>query len=704
MLRPVVRIALAAGLLGALPPIASAGDDWLSQAGFPGALQTPTAFMAPEGSLGFGISSFDPYDTLYLNLQPFDWLNFNARYTEITDVPATPGTGFRDKAFDVAVRLFDGRGPLPALSVGLVDLGGTGRLSGEYVVLSERVFDFYASVGFGWGRLGRAGDFENPLTAVSDRFRNRPGFGGGFENTGSLSYDSWFRGEDVAVFGSLVWRPRFVQGLSILAEVEGNDYSDEPAGNAIEPRTRLNFGIGYTLSDYASLGASYLRGDTFAFEVGIHPLIGVNRKPRGKAYLPVLDETAHPNYRRHLPADEEQRLEQLYDTLRYSGFFVHAMDLTPDGETFTIWQSNAITDDPLYVLQFVGRHAANFLPARVRTITIVSMAGGAEAARIRASRWLIEAEGSGLATTDELVARSEFAAGQGWALDRARYSGLLNYPTFAYGVSPAIRSNIGGPAEFFVGQLLLKPYVTVQLTRSFSLTSTVGVSLLNDLDNVTIPGRTGSLPPVRSDLELYQSGSGDMYLEELEANWLFPLGSQWYGRISAGIFEEMFGGVGSEILYRPYNARWALSLNANYVKQRDYDQGFEFRDYEVATGHLTFYYRAPIEGIVVQTSVGRYLARDVGVTLDVAREFRNGARFGVFASKTDASSAEFGEGSFDKGFYVYFPLSQLNKGLKGNGLSLNYRFLSRDGGQKVDDGRSLYSVYGHHSAGAIYER
>ena len=39
MLRPVVRIALAAGLLGSLPPIASAGEDWLSQAGFPGALQ-----------------------------------------------------------------------------------------------------------------------------------------------------------------------------------------------------------------------------------------------------------------------------------------------------------------------------------------------------------------------------------------------------------------------------------------------------------------------------------------------------------------------------------------------------------------------------------------------------------------------------------------------------------------------------------------
>ncbi|WP_370305288.1 YjbH domain-containing protein [Sinimarinibacterium flocculans] len=700
------RAALAACMFGMLPRTAYAGDDWFSQVGFPGALQTPSAFMAPEGALGFGISRTPPYNTLYISMQPFAWLNFGARYTDITDRPyrtSTTGQSFKDKAFDVALRLYEGDSIIPALGLGIIDLGGTGNFSSEYIVASQRIFDLHASLGIGWGRLGTAGDFENPLTAISDRVRRRPGFEGGLDNTGTVAYDSWFRGENVALFGSLVWRPSFLPAWSLIAEFEGNDYSDEPATNPVEAPSRFNFGIGYRMSDDASLGVSYLRGDTLAFEIGIHPLIGVNEKPSGKAYLPVLDKAAHPNYRRRLPDDEERQLGLLYDTLHYSGFFVHAMDLAPDGDAFTIWQSNAITDDPLYVLQFVGRHAANFLPERVRTITVVSMAGGAEAVRIRASRWLIEAEASGLATPDELVARSEFAAGQGWALDRARYTDLLNYPTFAYGVSPALRSNIGGPTEFFVGQLLLKPYVTWQLSRSFSMTTTVGVSLLSELGRLT-PVRSGSLPRVRSDLELYQSGSGNVYLEELEANWLFPLGSQWYGRISAGIFEEMFGGVGSEVLYRPYNARWALSLNANYVKQRDYDQGFEFRDYEVATGHLTFYYRAPIEGIVVQTSVGRYLARDVGVTLDVAREFRNGARFGVFASKTDASSAEFGEGSFDKGFYVYFPLSQINKGLKGNGLSLNYRFLSRDGGQKVDDGRSLYSVYGHHSAGAIHER
>jgi hypothetical protein len=707
MRRLLLRVALIGGaLLSAQPVVVVATEDWMSQIGYPGVLQTPSAFMPSAGAVGFGLSRTLPYNTLFLSGQPFDWLNFNARYTDITDRPyasSTTGQSFKDKAFDVAFRLYGGGSFLPSLSVGIVDLGGTGLFGAEYIVASQRIFDLYASVGLGWGRLGRAGDFENPLNALDDRFRVRPG-SGGIENTGRVAYKGWFRGEDVALFGSLIWRPSFLPDWTLMAEVEGNDYSREPAQRPVEAPSRINIGIGYALTDYASLGLSYLRGDKIAFEIGLHPQSNPNEAPRGKAYLPIVESAVHPNYQRRLPPDDETRLEQLYDVLRYSGYPVHAMDLDPDGDEFTVWVSNWAADNAVNMLQFVGRQAANFLPPRVQTITVVTMAGGAEAARASAPRWLIEAEGAGTATIEELLVQSTFSAGQGWALDDARYTDLLQYPTFAWGITPSIRSNIGGATEFFVGQLLLNPYLTFQMTPSFSLTTMVGISVLNDLDRINDPIRSGTLPPVRSDLELYQSGSGDAYLSEMELNWLFPLGSEWYGRVSAGIFEDMYGGVGSEVLYRPYASRWALSLNANYVKKRDYDQRFDFLDYEVATGHLTLYYRAPIEGIVVQASVGRYLAKDVGATLDLSREFRNGARFGVFATKTDASSAEFGEGSFDKGFYVYFPLSMFSKGQKGNGININWRFLTRDGGAKVDDGRGLYSVYGRHNVGAVYER
>ena len=47
---------------------------------------------------------------------------------------------------------------------------------------------------------------------------------------------------------------------------------------------------------------------------------------------------------------------------------------------------------------------------------------------------------------------------------------------------------------------------------------------------------------------------------------------------------------------------------------------------------------------------------DEGLTFDISRSFANGTKFGIFASFTDVSSEQFGEGSFDKGIYFNIPV------------------------------------------------
>ena len=42
---------------------------------------------------------------------------------------------------------------------------------------------------------------------------------------------------------------------------------------------------------------------------------------------------------------------------------------------------------------------------------------------------------------------------------------------------------------------------------------------------------------------------------------------------------------------------------------------------------------------------------------DSSRSFKNGTEFGVFFSKTNVSTEEFGEGSFDKGIFFNIPIS-----------------------------------------------
>jgi len=67
-------------------------------------------------------------------------------------------------------------------------------------------------------------------------------------------------------------------------------------------------------------------------------------------------------------------------------------------------------------------------------------------------------------------------------------------------------------------------------------------------------------------------------------------------------------------------------------------------------------------------------------------------RIGAFFSKTDISKFEFGEGSFDKGFYFQLPLdiflSNHSKEITGTGL----RPLTRDGAAYLMNTHNLFGV------------
>ena len=63
-----------------------------------------------------------------------------------------------------------------------------------------------------------------------------------------------------------------------------------------------------------------------------------------------------------------------------------------------------------------------------------------------------------------------------------------------------------------------------------------------------------------------------------------------------------------------------------------------------------------IHKILFAVKGGRFLAKDSGINFDFSRTFKTGLKIGAYFSRTDISRFEFGEGSFDKGFYFYIPL------------------------------------------------
>jgi len=180
-------------------------------------------------------------------------------------------------------------------------------------------------------------------------------------------------------------------------------------------------------------------------------------------------------------------------------------------------------------------------------------------------------------------------------------------------------------------------------------------------------------------------------LEYLTADYLFKLRPDVYGRVSAGYLESMFGGVSTEVLWKPTQQKWGLGAELNYVRQRDFDQQFGFQDFSVATGHVSAYYDLP-KDFELQVDVGRYLAGDVGATVSVDRTFDNGWRVGAYATLTNVSAEDFGEGSFDKGIRVQIPIGWAIGKPSRRSINNTLTSLVRDGGARLNVRNRLIGV------------
>jgi hypothetical protein len=171
-----------------------------------------------------------------------------------------------------------------------------------------------------------------------------------------------------------------------------------------------------------------------------------------------------------------------------------------------------------------------------------------------------------------------------------------------------------------------------------------------------------------------------------------------YYSLYGGYLETMFAGVGGEWLYRPWHSPWAFGVDVNYVQQRNFDQFFGFDDagsqtgYRVATGHATAYWDTPWKSTHAKLSLGRYLAKDFGATLDLSRSFDNGVVVGAWVTRTNISAEEFGEGSFDKGLYLRIPFDVMTTTRSGDSANLVYNPLTRDGGARLNRNFTLYGA------------
>jgi hypothetical protein len=649
-----------------------------------GLLQTPTARMAPTGEFSFNAIRVAPYSRYSISVQPVDWVEGTIRYSAITnrDYGAANIEGdqsFKDKGVDLKVRLWKENYWLPQVALGFRDLGGTGLFSSEYLVANKRFYDLDVSLGLAWGYIGNRGDISNPLGIISDRFDDRANTAT-VEEAGNVGTGSYFRGP-IGFFGGVEYQTPW-DPLKLKVEFEGNDYKSEPLLNNQTQDSPINIGAVYQFSDKISFSAGWERGNT--------AMIGITLRTNLSDALPpkVLDPEVEP--RQALPAG------------------VSATNVD--------WAnvSERLRDNAGFAVESIERKDRELIITGEQTVFRNEATGVGRASRILDNStgegtydwYTLVNKPRGMAVSETSIDASKLRDLEQNRIDMAEMRRavvnatpsvldtevLHNEPLekFTYGLSLGYNQNVGGPDGFILYQFLARVTSQYRFNRNAWINASVAANLLDNFDKFRFDAPS-QLPRVRTNIREYLTSS-DVVIENLQYTHTKRVDRDWYAMGYGGMLETMFGGVGGEVLFRPYNENWAVGVDLNWVRQRGFKQDLSFRDYSTLTGHATGYLQTSFYDVLAKGSVGRYLAGDFGATLDLSRRFKNGITVGAWVTQTNVSAEEFGEGSFDKAVYFTFPFDAFFARSTTSTGTIAWNPLTRDGGARLARRYQLYDI------------
>jgi hypothetical protein len=660
------------------PPIAPS----LNFYGVPGLMDMPTGEALPDAQFATGLSYFGGNGRFNLTFQALPWLSATFRYNMIQNWNLAGFTTYYDRGFDVRFRLFKERRRFPAVTLGLQDFAGTGIYGAEYIVATKG-FDVpgtrvgqtgrvKVTGGLGWGRFGSRGSIAS--------FGERPAFDP--TNTGGqLSTGQWFRG-DVSPFFGLEYLPSERWGIKL--EYSTDRYVTETEQTSVfDWQIPVNAGVEYQWTPRTRVGLYYMYGSEVGFnaQFSLNPLYPAQKLqvPAPRTIQPRPSRSSNPgawstDWAASTTAAVSLR-DQIAPILRQDGLILESLTVTADAAElrFRNQRFTAMTA----AIGRAARAMAAVLPASVETFRLVPVVNGMGLSATVIRRSDLEAlqfDDSPAEALEPLVGFTD-AAG---VLDGQKAAAADLYPDFGWAISPYFLPSYFDPDQPIRLDFGIEAIATYEPAPGWQLAGQVRARVAGNVADGRVS--ESQLPPVRTQGALYFQE--DVTLTRLYAARYWRAGENLYARATTGIFEQMYGGVSGEVLWQPVSSRLGLGIEANWVKQRDFDQRLTFQDYSVFTGHASAYYRFG-NGFDGKVDVGRYLAGDIGATFSLARTFSNGWSFGGFFTLTDVSAEEFGEGSFDKGIALRIPLSSFTGQPSRKGFGSVIRPIQRDGGARV---------------------
>ncbi|MDG1165262.1 MAG: YjbH domain-containing protein, partial [Porticoccaceae bacterium] len=625
-----------------------------------------TARMAPDGVLTTSAAIQSRTNSYAVTFQVTPWLEGTFRYTGFNNF------FHYDRNYEAKVLLQPEGHLKPQIAVGIRDLVGTGVFGSEYLVASKKFGNLDVTLGMGWGRLAGRGVLSNPFKELSESFANRDDFSG---TGGELSSGTFFRGEKTGIFGGLNYH---LESLPVSVMVEYNPdqyYWESDYQGSYKPNSAWSAGVSWEALPGVKLSLSRQHNQEWGFSVSAV----IDTKARPARRSPYVMTSSRDIAGSDLPSMLSQ--DRWYDLLLY------------DAERSGLILVEATIDSKTQVATLVmGNKAYPIWADAIAQMTV--LADLHLPTKVKSLRFVIEEEGHQVYTLP-IRRPSRNAFGKTVQIRRkvkllpAETPEIPQHRTDFVQKKVFIDANISSKFQLFDPddparyQLFGKLGISLALPDDWSLRGTYSLDIHNTFSESTRVSDS-VLPRVRSDIVKYLT-EGSTGLDSLFFEKRGSLSPQFHYRVFGGVLEGMYSGVGGEVLYQPYQSRLAFGLSGNWVQQRDYDKSLKHLDYSTSTAFASAYWASPFYNFDFAVHTGRYLAKDIGATVEARRTFSNGWMIGLWATFTDVSFNDFGEGSFDKGMFFKIPLNTLFNQNVRSSYSTRIRPIQRDGGARLED-------------------
>ena len=613
--------------------------------GIVGLINTPTARFYDEGVHGVTIYDGTPDQKITLTSNPYEWLEASFFYVNVQEDRLCRAyfdlifcEDYKDKGFNLKFRVKE-EGVLPAIAVGLMDFAGTGKYSSEYIVSSYGIGKLDIHFGLGWGLLsGTDKKVNNPLGYFKDSFNKRVG---GYEGEGgAFNPGKYFSGQKAAPFGGISYS--FNDNILLKVERDTILIDSNKSLQYPERESDYSFGLDYSINSNFTLGISYERGGFSSLKF----VYKNNPKKTLKKY----------DYKKATTNIGDSKYDRLIQNLEENGIGVNKISETS---------------------RSLGLDLTQFIHPDLSVVEeIIAQASRDAGINKSIKKDIKTADLKAVSEIDEVFKRNANTIYERETTRRINTDNKIRFKPF-----------IASREEFFKGALLAENDTEIIIRENLFFSTNLKYSLANNFDDLIFPPEDTFPAQVRSDVKQYLKKMDDgILIGRAQLDYHLTPKTNHHLMITGGILEDMFSGYGAEYLYFESNTNYSFGVELFKVRKRDYNWGFGHLDYKNTTLTANFYYRnygtIPFD---MKISAGEYLAGDIGSTIEFSRTFQGGVMFGAFATFTDVTASQFGEGSFDKGIFFNIPIY-------GNLINYTWRPLTKDPGARLIRKNTLHDL------------